>query len=137
MQDSKIEEEIVKYFFIKCKQKRLLWELNNPKKREKIIHRIIAIETYKSECLKPVKYLSEDDMERLLLDLAKKKDIYFIGESYIGALPIKEAVNRVGRGEWCLIYCGNGTGYLQAEQQEHGPSPQYLLSQKNKQLFIE
>lgn len=32
MQDSKIEEEIVKCFFIKCKQKRLLWELNNPKK---------------------------------------------------------------------------------------------------------
>lgn len=70
-------------------------------------------------------------MEELLLDLAKKKDIYFIGEDYIGSLSLKEAVDRVQHGEWCLIYCGNGTGYLQAEQ-EIGAPPRYLLAQEKQ-----
>jgi len=55
--------------------------------------------------------------------------LYFIGESYIGTLPLKEAVKKAGTGEICIIYCGNGIGYYQGEQ-ECGKPPRFLLFQK-------
>jgi len=83
----------------------------------------------KNNCMQPLEYMSEEEMEKYLLSFSNVKDIYFIGESYIGTLPLKEAVKKAGTGEICIIYCGNGIGYYQGEQ-ECGKPPRFLLFQK-------
>ncbi len=49
-----------------------------------------------------------------------------LGESYIGELSLKQAVEKALFGEICIIYCGNGVGYYQGEQ-DIGSSPRFLL----------
>ena len=73
--------------------------------------------------------MSEEKMLSYLLPLCNGEEIYFIGESYIGKLSLKGAVQKAGMGEICIIYCGNGIAYYQGEQEKGGP-PCYLLMQK-------
>lgn len=113
---NKIEQEIVQTYIVKNKRKRILWELDNPKKREYILfNRFLGIDNWKKGCLQPVEYLTSEKLSYYLAEKSKKKEVYFIGEDYIGSLPIKNAVERTRKGEWCMIYCGNGYGYFQGE----------------------
>ena len=128
---NKIEQEIVQTYIVKNKRKRILWELDNPKKREYILfNRFLEIDNWKKECLQPVEYLTSEKLSCYLAEKSKKKEVYFIGEDYIGSLPIKDAVERTRKGEWCMIYCGNGYGYFQGEGGCIKPA-RYLLHSSN------
>ena len=48
-----------------------------------------------------------------------------MGMDYIGYLPVERAVE-MSIADICIIYCGNGIGYYQGEQ-EYGPPPRYKL----------
>ena len=128
---NKIEQEIVQTYIVKNKRKRILWELDNPKKREYILfNRFLRIDNWKKGCLQPVEYLTSEKLSYYLAEKSKKKEVYFIGEDYIGSLPIKDAVERTRKGEWCMIYCGNGYGYFQGEGGCIKPA-RYLLHSSN------
>ena len=128
---NKIEQEIVQTYIAKNKRKRILWELDNPKKREYILfNRFLGIDNWKKGCLQPVEYLTSEKLSYYLAEKSKKKEVYFIGEDYIGLLPIKDAVERTRKGEWCMIYCGNGYGYFQGEGGCIKPA-RYLLHSSN------
>lgn len=128
---NKIEQEIVQTYIVKNKRKRILWELDNPKKREYILfNRFLGIDNWKKGCLQPVEYLTSEKLSYYLAEKSKKKEVYFIGEDYIGSLPIKDAVERTRKGEWCMIYCGNGYGYFQGEGGCIKPA-RYLLHSSN------
>ena len=128
---NKIEQEIVQTYIVKNKRKRILWELDNPKKREYILfNRFLGIDNWKKGCLQPVEYLTSEILSYYLAEKSKKKEVYFIGEDYIGLLPIKDAVERTRKGEWCMIYCGNGYGYFQGEGGCIKPA-RYLLHSSN------
>lgn len=128
---NKIEQEIVQTYIVKNKRKRILWELDNPKKREYILfNRFLGIDNWKKGCLQPVEYLTSEKLSYYLAEKSKKKEVYFIGEDYIGSLPIKNAVERTRKGEWCMIYCGNGYGYFQGEGGCIKPA-RYLLHSSN------
>jgi len=129
MKNNIIEQEIIKKFVNSNQQDRLLWELKNPKKRQEVFWKFAGTKFLKNNCMQPLEYMSEEEMEKYLLSFSNVKDIYFIGESYIGTLPLKEAVKKAGTGEICIIYCGNGIGYYQGEQ-ECGKPPRFLLFQK-------
>lgn len=128
MNKKSIEKEIIEKYVKKDKQDRILWELNNAKKREKVIWKFAGPDILKSACLQKVKYKSIEEMEKLLLELGGAKDIYFVGESYIGELKLLQALKLANMGEICIIYCGNGIGYYQGEQ-EQGSPPRFLLFQ--------
>ena len=126
-----IEEEIVQTYIVKNKRKRILWELDNPKKREYILfNRFLGIDNWKKGCLQPVEYLTSEKLSYYLAEKSRKKEVYFIGEDYIGPLSIKDAVERTEMGEWCMIYCGNGYGYFQGEGGCIKPA-RYLLHSSN------
>ena len=128
---NKIEQEIEQTYIVKNKRKRILWELDNPKKREYILfNRFLGIDNWKKGCLQPVEYLTSEKLSYYLAEKSKKKEVYFIGEDYIGLLPIKDAVERTRKGEWCMIYCGNGYGYFQGEGGCIKPA-RYLLHSSN------
>ena len=129
MENNRIEYEIEKKFINKNRQERILWEFKNPKKRERVIWGFSGIQLFRSDCLKPMEYMSEEEMLNYLLRFCDTDITYFIGESYIGKLSLKEAVQKAGMGEICIIYCGNGIAYYQGEQENGGP-PRYLLIQK-------
>ena len=65
-------------------------------------------------------------MEKHLFQLSGAREVYFVGESYTGILPLKQAVTKAHTGEICVIYCGKGIGYYQGEQ-EYGSPPRYML----------
>ena len=114
---NKIEQEIVQTY--------------NPKKREYILfNRFLRIDNWKKGCLQPVEYLTSEKLSYYLAEKSKKKEVYFIGEDYIGPLYTKAAVARTEMGEWCMIYCGNGYGYFQGEGEFIKPA-RYLLHSSN------
>lgn len=122
-----IEYEIVKKYVKKNKQKRIIWEFSNSKKRRDVIWKFFAgPDIFKENCLHPIKYMSDSEMEQYLYQLSGSKNVYYIGEGYIGELLLKQAVKGANRGEICIIYCGDGIGYYQGEQ-EIGKPPRYLL----------
>lgn len=129
MNFNSVEEEIVKKFVEKNRQPRLIWELNNPKTRDSVFWRFSGPNIFKKSCLKPLEYMSSKLIERYLFQLSSAKEVYYIGEDYIGQLSLKNAATRVDTGEICIIYCGNGIGYYQGEQDD-GPPPRFLLMQR-------
>lgn len=129
MKINSIEEEIVKKYVIKNRQERILWEFSNPKKRINIVWRFVDFGLFKKSCLQPTGYMTPDEIEKCLFQLAGVKFVYFIGECYIGELPLRQAAKRANTGEICIIYCGNGIGYYQGEQ-DYGSPPRFLLIQK-------
>lgn len=128
--NSDIEYEIVKKFVRNNKQERIVWELKNRKKRQRVIfNNFYGTDIFADECLHPTKYRSEADLEEYLFNLSKSDKVYYMGESYIGYLSLKQAVHRAWEGEIGIIYCGNGIGYYQGEQ-EIGKPPRYMLLKK-------
>ncbi len=125
----KIENEIVQKYVVSNKQERIKWELSNSKKREAISKHFHKPTIFKTECLYPINYMDKTEMQTYLYNLSKKSNVYFIGEDYIGDLSLKEAVERASEGEICIIYCGEGIGYYQGEQ-EKGAPPRFMLVKK-------
>jgi hypothetical protein len=126
MENGKFEQEIIRKYIVNERQDRLLWELNSPKKRNTVFWHFAGTNFFKRECLHPIEYMSGDAMTKYLLELSRAENVYFIGESYIGILSLEEAVMKAQTGEICVIYCGNGLGYYQGEQ-ENGKPPRFLL----------
>ena len=125
--NNNIEEEIVNTFIKENKQTRIISELRNPEKRKTIMIRRFASDgLFKGNCIHLVSYMSPSILEKCLFDLSKDEEVYYIGEYYIGALPLHEAVLRANTGELCIIYCGKGIGYYQGEQ-DHGKPPRCFL----------
>ncbi len=131
MKINSVEQEMVKDFVDKNKQERIIWELSNSEKRKRImINRFAGPNLLKRNCMREINYMSAKEMEKYFMQLRGGKDVYFIGESYIGALSLKEAVICADRGEICIIYCGEGIGYYQGEE-EGGKIPRFLLLKNN------
>lgn len=122
-----IEEEIIKQYIKKNKQERILWEFNNPKKRKQVIWRFNKPGIFIEKCLSPIGYMDKEHMIRYLFGLSGVSDVYYIGEDYIGYLSLEQAAEGASTGEICVIYCGNGIGYYQGEQ-EIGAPPRFMLS---------
>lgn len=120
--------EFIKKFVKSNKQDRLIWELESPKKRNELFGRFAGSCIFKTECLKKADYMSADELETKLYQLNKSKEVYFIGVSYVGELSLKEAVEKAFCGEICVIYCGNGIGYYQGEE-DRANTPRYFLLQ--------
>ena len=128
---NEIELEIVRNYVNKNRQERIIWEFDNHKRRENImLKRFASPDIFKKNCMDVVEYLSPNALEKYLSQFNKETNIYFIGENYIGDLSLKQAVNRANTGEICIIYCGNGIGYYQGEQ-ENGKVPRFLLLKEN------
>ena len=120
------EQEIIKKYIRKNKQDRILWELSVPRKRNSVFWNFAGSDIFNQNCLHPVNYMNKDEMEKYLFELSGNENVYFLGEDYIGELLLKEATERAEHGEICIIYCGNGIGYYQGEQ-EIGRPPRFLL----------
>ena len=126
MGNRQIEQEIIKKYVVNNKQERILWELQSPKKRDTIFWKFAGVNIFKQECLHPIGFMSKSELECELLRMGKREDVYYIGSSYIGEVSLKQAVEKVFFCEICIIYCGNGVGYYQGEQEVGGP-PRFLL----------
>jgi len=120
--------EFIKKFVISNKQERLIWELESPRKRKELFWRFSGSNIFKDGCLQETDYMTNDELEVELYRLSKTKVVYFIGESYVGELSLKEAVVKASFGEICVIYCGNGIGYYQGEE-DRANTPRYFLIQ--------
>jgi len=126
MKNNNYEEEFIKRFIRKNKQDRLLWEIKNPKKRKEVYWKFSGVDIFKDECLKAIGYITAYEVEKYLIDLSHVEEVYFLGEDYIGKISLKEAMQKVNRGDICIIYCGNGIGYYQGEEM-YGKRPRYFL----------
>lgn len=60
----------------------------------------------------------KEAMKNYLHKLSGAENVYFIGEDYIGKMLLEQAAERANEGEICIIYCGNGIGYYQGEQEK-------------------
>ena len=120
--------EFIKKFVISNKQERLIWELGNPKKRKDIFWRFAGSNIFKDGCLREADCMTVDELEAKLYQLGKNKVVYFIGESCVEEITLREATEKADCGEICVIYCGNGKGYYQGEP-EYVKTPRYFLIQ--------
>ncbi|MBE5934268.1 MAG: hypothetical protein E7262_00565 [Lachnospiraceae bacterium] len=128
MKINDIEEEIVKKFIIKNKQERILWELGSLKKREQVFWRFSGPDILKKECLKFSEYMSIEELEAYLMKFTLDKKVYYIGGTYIGEITIEEALKKIYLGDISIVYCGNGVGYYQGEE-DNGHRPRCLLKE--------
>lgn len=121
-----IETEIIKNYVVKNKQDRIIWELGSPKKRDEVMWRFHHnLDIFKQECLYPVGYMDPKGMEEYLYKLSGAREVYYMGDLFIGELSLKDAVDRAF-GDVCIIYCGNGIAYYQGEEDIAAP-PRYML----------
>lgn len=120
------ESEIIKKFIVKNKQERIIWELQNVKKRKKVFWHFDHPDIFKKEILYPSTYKDAENLEKLLYEMSGTRECYVIGECYIGTMQLRQACEEAWQGGICIIYCGNGIGYYQGEQ-EYGAPPRFLL----------
>lgn len=83
-----IEEEIIKQYIKKNKQERMLWELNNPQKREEVIWRFSKPGIFIEKCLTPIGYMDKIHMIEYLFKLSGVSNVYYIGEDYLSLIHI-------------------------------------------------
>lgn len=126
MEINKLEEEIVKKFVVKNKQERILWELGSSKKREQVFWRFAGTAIFRPECLHFLNYMAPNELEKYLSKFVHTKNVYYLGEDYIGEITLKESLEKINMGAICIIYCGNGIGYYQGEE-DQGHRPRCLL----------
>lgn len=121
-----IETEIIKKYVVKNKQDRIIWELGSPKKRSEVMWRFHHnLDIFKPECLYPVEYMDPRGMKEYLYKLSGAREVYYMGDLFIGELSLKDAADRAF-GDVCIIYCGNGIAYYQGEECMAAP-PRYML----------
>lgn len=138
-----LEEEIVKAFFEKQVQERVLHELFSPKKRDQALNRLC----HQYEKMLRGKYMTEilppnsnpKDIYELLKKEGAKNSVYSLSynEKIDGKeLPLLEALKQaVGFGMPSLISCIPGElAYFEAEQ-GFGPPPRFLLRRPKLERF--
>ncbi|WP_123040480.1 hypothetical protein [Cohnella candidum] len=136
--NTEIEALIVKSFFVKRVQDRVLYELSNPQKRKDALHRLSSYEKFlerriMKEIPKPnSNYLN---IETLLKQQGASDECYAISwcEDIDGKqIPLKTALKRaVGLGMPSLVFCfPHKLGYFEGEQ-EYGPPERYILLKNN------
>ena len=125
--DIAIETEIIKLFVQKQYQKRLLYEINSKKKYDTVWHHFHTEKKFKKECLEKVDYMKKEDLEKYLFRLSGKKNVYFMGMAEKRKkMLLEDAVNEIVEMEIGIIYCGDGIGYYQGEE-ELADTPRYIL----------
>lgn len=72
----------------------------------------------------------KEEMKNYLHKLSGAENVYFIGEDYIGEMLLEQAAERANEGEICIIYCGNGIGYYQGEQEKRSSAKVYAFGRK-------
>ena len=122
-----IELEVIRSFVKESKQDRIIWELNSPRKRDSVIWKFVGPEIFKNNCLIPTVYMSAIQLEKHLAPMLTRKNVYYIGEGFIGELTLNQAARKAQEGVICIIYCGNGIGYYQGVL-SIGRPPRYMLS---------
>jgi hypothetical protein len=135
--DKELEEIIVKSFFNKRIQQRVLFELFSPKKRQDAIHRLSNFHiTLRNEFLFEIPKPNSDpeEIEELLKKQGSGNDCYAMScndtidgknMSLTSALEVA-----VGEGFPSLISCIPGKlAYLEGEQ-SLGPPPRFILKRK-------
>lgn len=81
-----------------------------------------------------MKLVEYDAMERYLIELGGTRNAYYMGAEFIGEMALAVALKKSAEeGDVCIIYCGNGVGYYQTEQ-EVGPPGRYILLEKSKRF---
>ena len=74
---------------------------------------------------------TEKYLEKELKKFGNFTNVYYMGLSYTGMLPLKKAIERSREeDEGCIIYCGEGIGYCHTYHEEGAPLA-YLLKVKN------
>lgn len=133
--NKEIEETIVKAFFNKNKQQRVLFELFSPRKRGdalwRLNHNYSVILRKEFMIPIPKSNLERQEIGRLLTEQGATDICYVmsINEAIDGKeMDLKTAIDRVfGYGLSSIISCINGKlAYFQAEQ-ELGAPPRFLL----------
>lgn len=76
--------------------------------------------------LRPTDHVRAEAPEKILLRLGGSRTVYYLGSSYVGELPLKQAVAYADQCDICVIYCGNGVGYFQGRACDFA-QPRYLL----------
>lgn len=136
--DKELEEIIVKSFFNKRIQQRVLFELFSPKKRHDALSRLCHnyMETLRNEFLIEIPKPNSDPEEiaQLLEKYGATKSCYSISwsDSIDGKdLPLSTALNEaVGYGMPSIVSCIPGElSYFEAEQ-SYGPPPRFILKRK-------
>ncbi|MDN7245558.1 hypothetical protein [Planococcus shenhongbingii] len=137
-----MEELIVKSFFDKRVQDRVLYELFKPEKRDLALHRLchsykkmlktkymIEIPPPNSDPSDIFELLKSNKAEKMCYSLSFNKDID--GQE----MPLEEALRHaVGFGVPSIISCRPGElAYFEAEQ-EYGAPPRYLLKRPKFEL---
>lgn len=121
-----IEKYIIKTFVKKEKQERIIWELQNPQKRDAVFWRFSGPNLFKEQYIQPFPPSTTSLTETALLKMGCKQTVYFLGESFIGELSLKQAIEKANIGERCIIYCREGVCYYQGER-ELGNAPKCFL----------
>ena len=85
-----------------------------------------TINEYKYDLVNFLKYMTPNELEKYLSRFVHTKNVYYLGEDYIGEMTLKESLERINMGAICIIYCGNGIGYYQGEE-DQGHRPRCLL----------
>ena len=80
-------------------------------------------------------YMAPNELEKYLLGFIRTKYVYYIGEDYIGEMTLKEALVKMNMGAIGIIYCGNGIGYYQGEE-ENGDRPRCLLRAAKAENYV-
>jgi hypothetical protein len=136
--NKEIEEIIVKTFFIKKIQQRVLFELSSNKKRRDRIARIESpLECFRKEFIYEIPKPNSDfeEIEKLLKKQGAGNMCYvmtsIISDMDGKELPLKEALeNLIGCGMPFLISCApDKLAYFQGEQ-GYGPPRRFILKKK-------
>ena len=128
--DIAIESEIVKLFVQKQYQKRLLYEINSKKEYDTMWHYFHTEQKLKKECLEKIYYMDEKNLEKYLFQLTGKKEVYYMGIDVRIRMSLREASYQMAHGAVAIVYCGNGIGYYQGEE-ELADTPRYILKAQN------
>lgn len=120
MEGQNVEKEMISSFFLKHRQERLLWELGNPKKRERFFWNLAGTGSLKPECLQPLTWRTPEELETLLFRMGKTRIVYYIGALFLGETSLHQAVQYAAQGDICILYCGSGRGYYQGEPNPRG-----------------
>lgn len=135
--DKELEEIIVKSFFNKRIQQRVLFELFSPKKRRDAIHRLSNYSiTLRNEFMFEIPKPNSDpeEIEKLLKKQGAGNDCYAMScnDTIDGKhMCLTSALEvAVGEGFPSLISCDAGKlAYFEAEQ-SYGPPPRFILKRK-------
>lgn len=127
--DFNVESEVVSHIVLKQRRERVLYLLNNPKKRRRIL---VDMEKYLdfSKFQRIDSKVNQNDVFDSLARKSQNKDPYLMCYEITTHISLHrlEAIDVLNYGE-VLIYFGNGIGYWQAHDKE-GTRERYIFVNK-------